>query len=67
MGSPARYACYRKEMLGWIREKIATQESTLRGGNFSASSSIVVGNDISTYSGPCIVGRACSIAIGNGF
>jgi len=26
MGSPTHYACYRKEMLGWIREKMATQE-----------------------------------------
>jgi hypothetical protein len=45
---------------------MATQESTLKGGNFSTSSSIVIGNGISTYSGSCTVGRACSTAAGNG-
>ncbi len=33
MGNLARYACYGKEMLGWIREKMATQESALKGGS----------------------------------
>jgi hypothetical protein len=28
----ARYACCGKEMLGWIREKMATQKSAPRGG-----------------------------------
>jgi hypothetical protein len=28
MGSPTRYAYYGKEMLGWMCEKIAIQEST---------------------------------------
>jgi hypothetical protein len=37
MRSPTRYACYKKEMLGWIREKMATQESTLGGGRFFTS------------------------------
>jgi len=55
MGSPARYACYGKEMLGWIREKMATQELALGGGNF-ASGSTAVRNDASTYNGPCVAG-----------
>jgi hypothetical protein len=53
-------------MLGWIREKMAIQKSTLRGGSFFASSSIIVGNGISTYSDPCTVGRAYPTAVGNG-
>jgi hypothetical protein len=43
MGIPTRYACYKKEMLSWICEKMVTQESILRAGRFSASSSTVVG------------------------
>jgi len=42
-----------KEMLGWIREKMVIPESTPRGGKFSASDSITVGNDISAYNNPC--------------
>jgi len=53
MGSPVRYACCGKEMLGWIREKMAIPESTPRGGRFFASGSIAVGNDISACSNPC--------------
>jgi hypothetical protein len=34
MGSPARYACCGKEMLGWIRKKIATPESAPRLAGF---------------------------------
>jgi hypothetical protein len=49
MGSLAHYACYEKEMLGWIHEKMATQESAPGGGRFSASDSIVVGNGLSSF------------------
>jgi hypothetical protein len=52
MGSPTCYACYGKEMLGWIRETMATQESTPKGGRFFASNSIVIGNGPSTCSDP---------------
>jgi hypothetical protein len=38
-----------KKMLGWIREKMATQESTPRGGKFSASDLIVVRNGPSRF------------------
>jgi hypothetical protein len=34
MGSLARNACYGKETLGWIREKMATLESTPGDGKF---------------------------------
>jgi hypothetical protein len=53
MGSPTHYACCGKEMLGWIRERMATQESTPGGGRFSTSGSTVVGNDASASSNPC--------------
>ncbi len=36
-------------MLGWIHEKMATQESTPRGGGLSASNSIVVRNEPSKF------------------
>jgi hypothetical protein len=36
-------------MLGWIREKMATQESALGGVRFSASDSIVVRNGPSRF------------------
>jgi hypothetical protein len=52
-------------MLGWICEKMATQESTLGGGRFSAFGSILVGNGTSAYNGPCIIGRGYSTAVGN--
>ncbi len=55
MGSPARYACCNKEMLGWICEKMVTQELTPIGGRFSASSS----------TGPCFLGGDCLIAVRN--
>jgi hypothetical protein len=54
-------------MLGWIREKMATRESAPGGGRSSTFGSIVVGNDASAYNGLCIIGGACSIAVGNGF
>jgi len=53
MGSPARYACCGKEMLGWIREKMVTPKSALRGGRFSTFGSITVGNDTSAYNDLC--------------
>jgi hypothetical protein len=34
MGSLARYARYKKEMLGWIREKMATLESAQEVASF---------------------------------
>jgi hypothetical protein len=36
-------------MLGWIREKMVTQELAPGGGNFFASNSIVVRNDPSRF------------------
>jgi hypothetical protein len=53
MGSPARYACCGKEMLGWIRKKMATLELTPRGERLSASGSITAGNDTLACSDPC--------------
>jgi hypothetical protein len=55
MGSPACYACYRKEMLGWIHEKMAIQESTPGGGRFFASSSTIARNSTSVSNDPCIL------------
>jgi hypothetical protein len=49
MGSLVHYACYEKEMLGWIREKMAIQESAQGGGSFSAPDSIVVRNGPSRF------------------
>jgi hypothetical protein len=49
MGSPAHYACCGKEMLGWIREKMATQKSALGGGRFYAFDSIVIKNGSSRF------------------
>jgi hypothetical protein len=53
MGSPTHYAYCEKEMLGWIRETMAIQESTPRGGMFFAFGSTVIGNGTSTCSDPC--------------
>jgi hypothetical protein len=53
-------------MLGWIREKMATQESAPRGGKFSASGSTVVGNGASACSDPCAPSKDYSTAVGNG-
>jgi hypothetical protein len=44
MGSTTHYACDGKEMLGWIREKMAIQELALGGGKFFAFDLTVVGN-----------------------
>ncbi len=49
MGSPTHYACYDKEMLGQIREKMAIQELAPGGGKFSASDSIVARNGPSKF------------------
>jgi len=53
MGNLTGYACCGKEMLGWIREKMATPELAPRGGRFFAFGSITTGNDTSTCSDPC--------------
>jgi hypothetical protein len=49
MGSLAHYACCGKEMLGWIREKMATQESAPGGGRLFAFDLIVVRNGPSMF------------------
>ncbi len=49
MGSPTHYACCKKKMLGYICEKMATQESAQGGGWFSAPDSIVVKNGPSRF------------------
>jgi len=66
MGSLARYACYGKEMLGRIHEKMATLESARRGGRFSSSGSTIAGNSALAYNDPCVPGADCFIAVGNG-
>jgi len=53
-------------MLGWICEKMATQELAQGGGGFSASSSIVARNGTSACSSLCITSGGYSTAIGNG-
>jgi len=65
MGSPARYACCGKEMLGWIHEKMVILESTPRGGRFFASSLITIGNSASTCNDPCTPGEDYSIVTRN--
>jgi len=66
MGSPARYACCGKEMLGWIHEKMATQELAPGGGRFSTSSLTAVGNGTLTCSDLCALIEDCSIITWNG-
>ncbi len=53
-------------MLGWIREKMATQESTPGGGRFSASGSIVARNGTSACNDPCVLSENYSTTTGNG-
>jgi hypothetical protein len=67
MGSPARYACYKKEMLGWIRGKMATPESAQGDGRFFAFGSTTVRNDASTCNNPCAPGRDYLIVARNDF
>jgi hypothetical protein len=55
-----------KEMLGWIHKKMAIQELALRGGKFSTSDLIIIGEGASTCNDPCTPGKDCSIAIRNG-
>jgi hypothetical protein len=43
-------------MLGLIHGKMAIQELALRGGKFFTSSSTIVGNGASTYSGLYVTG-----------
>ncbi len=66
MGSPARYACCGKEMLGWIREKMATQESIPKSGRFFAFGSTVVRNGTSICSDSCALGKDYLTTTGNG-
>jgi len=54
-----------KKMLGLIREKMATQESTPRGGKFSTSSSTAARNGALACNDPCVPGEDCSTAIRN--
>jgi len=54
MGSLAHYACCGKEMLGWIREKMATQESTPRGGRFFPFDSTIAKNNALACNDPCV-------------
>jgi hypothetical protein len=65
MGSPTRYACYGKEMLGWIHEKMAIPESTSRGGKFSASGSTITRNGTLAYNDLCVPGENYSTTAGN--
>jgi len=53
-------------MLGWIHEKMATQESALGGGRFSTSSLIVVENGTSACSGMCTIGEGYTTIARNG-
>jgi hypothetical protein len=65
MGSQACYACCRKKMLGWIREKMVILESTPEGDRFCAFGSTIVGNGASSCNDLCTLGEDCSFAIGN--
>jgi hypothetical protein len=65
MGNLIHYAQCGKEMLGWIREKMATQESTPSGGRFFAFGSTVVGNGASTCNNPCAPSENCSTVARN--
>jgi hypothetical protein len=66
MGNLARYACCGKEMLSWIREKMATQELALGGGKFFAFGSTIVGNGTLACNGLCVGGGDCSTTARNG-
>jgi hypothetical protein len=57
MGSPVRYVCYEKEMLGWIREKMATLELAPKDGRFSTSDSTIAGNDTLACNDPWAPGE----------
>jgi hypothetical protein len=67
MGSLVHYAYWEKEMLGWIREKMATQESAPKGGKFFAFSSTAIRNSALACSDTCAPSGDCSTAIGNGY
>jgi hypothetical protein len=66
MGSPVRYACYRKEMLGWIREKMGILELAPRGGRFFTSGSTTTRNNALTCNDPCVPGGDYSTVARNG-
>jgi hypothetical protein len=65
MGSLVHYACYKKEMLGSIHEKLAAQELAPGGGWFFASGSKTIGNGASACSDSCVLGRNYSTTVGN--
>jgi hypothetical protein len=52
-------------MLGWIHEKMATQESALRGDTFFTSGSIVVGNGALACNDLCVPNEDYSTVVGN--
>jgi hypothetical protein len=54
-----------KKMLGWIREKMAIQKSTSRGGKFFTSSSTIIGNGASACNDPCVPSKDCSTIVRN--
>jgi hypothetical protein len=64
MGSPTRYVCYGKEMLGWIHEKMGIQELAPGGGKFFASGSTADGNDTLACNKPFAPCGDCSTALG---
>ncbi len=65
MGSPVHYACYGKEMLGWIREKMAIPKSAPKGGRFFDFGLITAGNSALACSDSCAPGGDCSTVAGN--
>jgi hypothetical protein len=52
MGSPTRYACYMKKMMGWICEKMAIQESAQGGGRFSVQLQLETCNRLGSLQQP---------------
>jgi hypothetical protein len=66
MGSPVRYACCMKKMLGWIHEKMAIKESTPRAGRYPTFDSIVTRNGASACNDSCAPSEDCLTAGGNG-
>jgi hypothetical protein len=66
MGSLARYACCGKKMLGWIHEKMATQELAPKGGRFSTYGSTTTKSGALACSDLCAPGRDYSTTATNG-
>jgi len=59
MGSLNHYACYGKEILGWIREKMAIPESAPGGGKLFASGSTTTRNGALVCNDPGILSGDC--------